>query len=150
MSTIRYICSTAGHPPIRRHCAWGREDECVRLIAAWLQADGITSHIYASAPGRSSVIARLNAGNAPDPAHALMLLGHLDSIAPGISAGTTVKEGQVVGAVGDTASPRIVHLHLEVRRVRDGTDLSKVPAGAPMIADSVTVVSDPRNVLPLK
>jgi murein DD-endopeptidase MepM/ murein hydrolase activator NlpD len=80
----------------------------------------------------------------------VMLLGHLDSIAAGVSAGTTVKDGQLVGTVGDTASPRIVHLHLEVRRVREGIDLTKVPAGAPMIADSVTVVSDPRNVLPLK
>lgn len=80
----------------------------------------------------------------------VMLLGHLDSIAPSITAGVTVREGQLVGAVGDTASPRIVHLHLEVRRVRDGVDLQKIPAGAPMIADSVTVVCDPRNVLPLK
>jgi murein DD-endopeptidase MepM/ murein hydrolase activator NlpD len=80
----------------------------------------------------------------------VMLLGHLDSIAPGVATGGTIREGQLVGAVGDTASPRIVHLHLEVRRVRDGIDLTKVPAGAPMIADSVTVVSDPRNVLPLK
>ncbi|MFO0739733.1 MAG: M23 family metallopeptidase [Labilithrix sp.] len=80
----------------------------------------------------------------------VMLLGHLDTIAPGISAGTTVEEGQVVGTVGDTASPHFVHLHLEVRRVRENVDLNKVAAGAPMIADSVTVVCDPRNVLPLK
>jgi murein DD-endopeptidase MepM/ murein hydrolase activator NlpD len=80
----------------------------------------------------------------------LMLLGHLDSISPGISAGATVQEGQQVATVGDTASPHFVHLHLEVRRVRENVDLSKVPAGAAMIADSVTVVCDPRNVLPLK
>lgn len=80
----------------------------------------------------------------------VLLLGHLDSISPGISAGTTVNEGQVVGAVGDTASPNLVHLHLEVRRVREGVDLGKTPAGAPMIAESVSVVCDPRNVLPLK
>lgn len=80
----------------------------------------------------------------------VMLLGHLDAITPGITAGVTVKEGQQVGAVGDTGSPRIVHLHLEVRRVREGVDLTKVASGAPMIADSVTVVCDPRNVLPLR
>ncbi len=80
----------------------------------------------------------------------VMLLGHLDAISPGITPGVSVPEGQIVGTVGDTASPRIVHLHLEVRRVRDGIDLGKVPAGFPMIADSVTVVCDPRNVLPLK
>jgi murein DD-endopeptidase MepM/ murein hydrolase activator NlpD len=80
----------------------------------------------------------------------VMLLGHLDSITPGITAGVVVKDGQQVGAVGDTGSPRIVHLHLELRRVRESVDLAKVAAGAPMIADSVTVVCDPRNVLPLK
>jgi murein DD-endopeptidase MepM/ murein hydrolase activator NlpD len=80
----------------------------------------------------------------------VMLLGHLESITPGIAAGVTVKDGQQVGAVGDTGSPRIVHLHLELRRVRDAVDLTKVPGGASMIADSVTVVCDPRNVLPLK
>jgi murein DD-endopeptidase MepM/ murein hydrolase activator NlpD len=80
----------------------------------------------------------------------VLLLAHLDTIAPGVHAGSTVNDGQVVGTVGDSGSPRIIHLHLEVRRVRDGVDLSKVAAGAPMIADSVTVVCDPRNVLPLK
>ena len=80
----------------------------------------------------------------------VMLLGHLDSIAPGITVGTLVKEGQLVGAVGDSGSPSLVHLHLEVRRVRDGIDLAKVPAGGPMIVDTVTVVCDPRNVLPLR
>jgi len=80
----------------------------------------------------------------------VMLLGHLDAIAPGLGVGSTVKDGQLVGAVGDTGSPSLVHLHLEVRRVREGVDLSKVPAGQPMIAEAVTVVCDPRNVLPLK
>lgn len=80
----------------------------------------------------------------------IMLFGHLDSVAPGITPGTTVKEGDLVAAVGDTGSPRLVHLHLEIRRVRDTVDLSKVPAGGPMIAEAVTVVCDPRNVLPLR
>ncbi len=80
----------------------------------------------------------------------VMLLGHLDSIAPSVAPGATVKEGQVVAGVGDTGSPSLVHLHLEIRRVRDDVDLTKVPAGAPMIADNVTVVCDPRNVLPLR
>lgn len=80
----------------------------------------------------------------------VLLLGHLDAIAPGISAGATIQDGQIVGAVGDTGSPSLVHLHLEVRRVRDGIDLTKVPAGSAMIAEAVTVVCDPRNVLPLR
>jgi murein DD-endopeptidase MepM/ murein hydrolase activator NlpD len=80
----------------------------------------------------------------------VMLLGHLDSIAPGITAGTSVREGELVGAVGDSGSPSLVHLHLEVRRVREGVDLGKVPAGSAMIGESVTVVCDPRNVLAFK
>lgn len=80
----------------------------------------------------------------------VMLLGHLDSIAPGMTVGAFVKEGQLVGAVGDSGSPSLVHLHLEIRRVREGIDLAKVPAGPPMIGDSVTVVCDPRNVLQLR
>jgi murein DD-endopeptidase MepM/ murein hydrolase activator NlpD len=80
----------------------------------------------------------------------VMLLGHLDSIAPGVTPGALLKEGQIVGAVGDTASPRLVHLHLEVRRVREGVDLGKVPAGAAMIGETVSVVCDPRNVLRLR
>lgn len=80
----------------------------------------------------------------------VVLYGHLDSIAPGLTPGASLKEGDAVGAVGDTGSPSLVHLHYEVRRVRDGVDLGKVPAGAQLIADSVSVVCDPRNVLPLK
>lgn len=80
----------------------------------------------------------------------VMLLGHLDSISAGVTVGERIKEGDVVGAVGDTGSPSLVHLHLEVRRVREGIDLAKVPAGQPMIADVVSVVCDPRNVLPLR
>jgi murein DD-endopeptidase MepM/ murein hydrolase activator NlpD len=80
----------------------------------------------------------------------VVLYGHLDSIAAGLAPGAALKEGDLVGAVGDTGSPSLVHLHYEVRRVREGVDLAKVPAGAQLLADSVSVVCDPRNVLPLK
>jgi murein DD-endopeptidase MepM/ murein hydrolase activator NlpD len=80
----------------------------------------------------------------------VVLFGHLDAIAPGVSAGRTLEDGAMVGAVGDTGSPELVHLHLEVRRVRDGVDLARVPSGSPLIAENVSVVCDPRNVLPLK
>jgi murein DD-endopeptidase MepM/ murein hydrolase activator NlpD len=80
----------------------------------------------------------------------LVLFGHLDSIAPGLTPGANVKEGDLVGGVGDTGSPELVHLHLEVRRVREGVELTKVPSGGQLLAESVSVVCDPRNVLPLK
>ena len=39
---------------------------------------------------------------------------HLDSIAPGIAAGTAVKAGQVIGFVGSTGNTNTNHLHFEV------------------------------------
>jgi hypothetical protein len=79
----------------------------------------------------------------------VLLFGHLDAPAPGLHVGTHLKEGDLVGMVGDTGSPELVHLHLETRRVRDGVDVGKLPPGA-MIANENSVVCDPRNVLPLR
>ncbi len=83
----------------------------------------------------------------------VLLYGHLDAPAPGLAAGRAVKEGELVGFVGDTGSPELVHLHLEARRVRDGVDVAarvaKHAGGAVLEADA-TVVCDPRNVLPMK
>jgi murein DD-endopeptidase MepM/ murein hydrolase activator NlpD len=81
----------------------------------------------------------------------VVLFGHLDAIAPGLASGATVKDGDVVGFVGDTGSPELVHLHFEVRRVRDGVDATKRAARPnDLVANDVSVVCDPRNVLPLR
>ncbi|MGH7281659.1 MAG: M23 family metallopeptidase [Polyangiaceae bacterium] len=79
----------------------------------------------------------------------LVMFGHLDRIAPGILVGARVHEGDVIGFVGDTGSPELVHLHYETRRVRDGVDLAHKTA-AQMTDDAVSIVCDPRNVLPLR
>lgn len=79
----------------------------------------------------------------------LLLFGHMDSQAPEVYVGTRIKEGQILGFVGDSASPELVHLHLEVRRVRSGVDVAKLPPMS-MIANENSVVCDPRNVLPLR
>jgi hypothetical protein len=79
----------------------------------------------------------------------LELFGHLEAPAPGLAAGSALKEGDLVGYVGDTGSPELVHLHLEMRRVRAGVDLTRLEPGA-MIANETSVVCDPRNVLPLR
>jgi hypothetical protein len=78
----------------------------------------------------------------------IVLYGHLDAPAPGISASAKLADGALLGWVGDSGSQGIVHLHLEVRQVRPGVDLSKIPAER-LVADDVTVVCDPRNVLQL-
>ncbi len=83
----------------------------------------------------------------------LLLFGHLDGPAPGLTKGQVLREGELVGFVGDTGSPELVHLHLEARRVREGVDvrsLNTAGAGAILLADPTSVVCDPRNVLPLR
>jgi hypothetical protein len=82
----------------------------------------------------------------------LLLFGHLDAPAPGLAPGATLKSADLVGFVGDTGSPELVHLHLEVRRVRSGIEpatLGKTAAAA-LIDNATSVVCDPRNVLPLR
>jgi murein DD-endopeptidase MepM/ murein hydrolase activator NlpD len=79
----------------------------------------------------------------------ILLFGHLDGAAPGLAKGRALTEGDLVGFVGDTGSPELVHLHLEARRVRDGITLAKYSGGM-LIQNEVSVVCDPRNVLPLK
>jgi hypothetical protein len=79
----------------------------------------------------------------------ILLFGHLDGWPPGLTAGMTVHDGDTVGFVGDTGSPELVHLHLEARRVREGIDLG-AHANPSIVLDSVSIVCDPRNVLPLR
>jgi murein DD-endopeptidase MepM/ murein hydrolase activator NlpD len=79
----------------------------------------------------------------------ILLFGHLDAAGPGLGAGAHIREGDLVGTVGDTGSPELVHLHLEARRVRDGVDVAKLPPSA-MIANENSIVCDPRNILPLR
>ena len=58
----------------------------------------------------------------------LVIYGHLESIAPGISHGQTLKADSLLGYVGDSDSPGIVHLHFEVRRAREGVDVGSTAA----------------------
>jgi hypothetical protein len=82
----------------------------------------------------------------------VVIFGHLDAIGPGVAFGRALKSGDLVGYVGDTGSPELVHLHYETRRVRDGVDVLKRVASGPawLLDDSVSIVCDPRNVLPLR
>jgi murein DD-endopeptidase MepM/ murein hydrolase activator NlpD len=82
----------------------------------------------------------------------VMLFGHLDGIAAGVAAGVLLKDGDLVGFVGDTGSPELIHLHWEARRARDGVDLKAKArlGGALVMDDENSVVCDPRNVAPLK
>jgi murein DD-endopeptidase MepM/ murein hydrolase activator NlpD len=82
----------------------------------------------------------------------LLVFGHLEAAAPGAAAGARLREGDLVGFVGDSGSPGIVHLHLEARRVREGIDVAKLAKTGPatIMANESSVVCDPRNILPLR
>jgi hypothetical protein len=81
----------------------------------------------------------------------LLILGHLEAPAPGLreNPNAAVREGDLLGFVGDTGSPGSVHLHIEVRRLRDGVEVHHLSPWD-MIHTDATIVCDPRNVLPLK
>ncbi len=79
----------------------------------------------------------------------VLIFGHLEGPAAGLARGQRLAEGALVGYVGDTGSPELVHLHLEARRLRDGVDGEKLVAGRVLQKD-VSIVCDPRNVLPLR
>ncbi len=78
----------------------------------------------------------------------LVIYGHLESSAPGLSHGQTLKAGALLGFVGDSGSPGVVHLHFEVRRAREGVDAGQLPLGQ-VNQNAKTVACDPRNVLEL-
>ena len=78
----------------------------------------------------------------------LVIHGHLEKPASGLARGQTVPAGTIIGYVGDSGSPGVVHLHVEVRRAREGIALNTLGPGE-LAHNSKTVACDPRNVLPL-
>lgn len=77
----------------------------------------------------------------------LVIFGHLGSVAPGVRPGARLEDGDVVGGVGNTGSPHLVHLHLETRRLKGGVDPRRFEGWHLL---GVSIVCDPRNLLPLK
>lgn len=78
----------------------------------------------------------------------LVIHGHLEKPAANLARGAGVPDGTIIGYVGDSGSPGVVHLHLEVRRAREGISLNSLGPGE-LAHNSKTVACDPRNVLPL-
>jgi murein DD-endopeptidase MepM/ murein hydrolase activator NlpD len=111
--------------------------------------EGDAEVVYVGSLFGTTVVARHSLREGGRLRDYLVLFGHLDAAAPGLRPGGVLREGDVVGFVGDSGSPGLVHLHLEVRRVRDGLDASRL-APAALVDGAVSVVCDPRNVLPLR
>jgi murein DD-endopeptidase MepM/ murein hydrolase activator NlpD len=113
---------------------------------------GDTDVVYVGALFGNTVVTRHTVREGGRLRDYVLLFGHLDSAAPGMAAGRALKEGELIGFVGDTGSPELVHLHLEARRVREGVDVAeriRTHSGGALLEADATVVCDPRNVLPL-
>jgi acetylornithine deacetylase/succinyl-diaminopimelate desuccinylase-like protein len=81
----------------------GNEAVAAKYIAAIFQKEGISNEVLDIAPGRSIVVARLQAGPLPDPANALLLVAHQDTV--GVDAkkwtvdpfGAVIRDGYLYG-----------------------------------------------------
>src|SRR6202165_68561 len=58
----------------------GNEMAVAKYISAILQKEGISNEVVEITPGRGGAIARLQAGPLPDPANALLLVAHQDTV----------------------------------------------------------------------
>jgi murein DD-endopeptidase MepM/ murein hydrolase activator NlpD len=116
-------------------------------LAALEHQDGPAEVVYVGPLFGITVVTRHTLREGGHLRDYLMLFGHLDSTSPGIQPGAAVRDGDVIGTVGDSGSPGRVHLHLEVRRLRDGVDASKLAPSA-LANGASSIVCDPRNVLP--
>ncbi len=89
----------------------GNEAEVAKYISAVFQKEGISNEILEMAPGRSIVVARLQAGPLPDPTNALLLVAHQDTVGVDASKWTTdpfsaaIRDGYMWGrgAIDDKA-----------------------------------------------
>ena len=96
----------------------------------------------------SSVVTRHTVREGDRLREYVIVYGHLQGPAPGLSRGMNVREGALLGFVGDSGSPGDVHLHLEVRRVREGVNVASLASGE-LTKNARTVACDPRNVMPI-
>jgi len=136
--------SAVGHGGVDLAQARGTEVHLVELENQVGDADVLAvGHLFGN-----SVVTHHTVREAGALREYLVIYGHLESSAPGLSHGQSLKAGALLGYVGDSGSPGVVHLHLEVRRAREGVDAGQLPLGQ-VNQNAKTVVCDPRNVLPL-
>jgi len=76
--------------------------------------------------------------------------GHLESPAPDLQTGMSVRPGATIGFVGDSGALGVVHLHYEVRLMRAGVDPMRVDPPQHLSHQDVSIPCDPRNVLPFQ
>lgn len=89
----------------------GNEAAVAKYISAIFQKEGISNEVLEMAPGRSIIVARLQAGPLPDPSNALLLMAHQDTVGVDVKKWTadpfaaTIRDGYMWGrgAIDDKA-----------------------------------------------
>jgi murein DD-endopeptidase MepM/ murein hydrolase activator NlpD len=137
--------SHVGHGGVDLVAARGTE---VRLVPLEHQ-EGEAEILFAGKLFGTTVVTRHTLREGGKLREYVVLYGHLDAPAEGLAKGQPAPEGSLLGYVGDTGSEGIVHLHLEVRQVREGIDVAKI-APERVVLNEIAVVCDPRNVLPVR
>ena len=136
----------------------GRKHEGVDVIAKagqWVYAakDGTLTKRYLDAPGSLSGNGwRLTAFDGT-----YFFYAHLSAFAAGLSVGSQVKAGQIIGQVGKTGDASISHLHFEVHP-KGGTSVNPTPmvkavdgcktSAVPPQPDGVPGMVTPTTVVP--
>lgn len=95
----------------------------------------------------NSIVTLHNVNEAGQRREYIVIYGHLERAAHGLLAGDLLDEGTLVGYVGDSDSPGVIHLHLEIRQVRHGIQARNLLSGE-FVDNARTVACDPRNLLP--
>jgi LysM repeat protein len=139
----------------------GRVHEGVDVIAKagqWVYAvkDGTLTRRYLDAPGSLSG----NGWTLTTAGGTYFFYAHLSTFAPGLSAGSVVKAGQIIGQIGMTGNAPIPHLHFEVHpgggpsinptpvvKAVDGCKNSAVPPQPGNVVPDTTV---PATTVPAK
>jgi len=78
-------------------------------LAIYAVTDGAITKMYGAESKLSGNALRLTTADAT-----YFFYAHLDSFAPGISVGSVVKAGQIIGYMGNTGNAGTSHLHFEV------------------------------------
>jgi LysM repeat protein len=128
----------------------GRFHEGVDIIAKagqWIYAvkDGTLTKRYIDAPGSLSG----NGWRLTVAGGTYFFYAHLSAFAPGLSVGSAVKAGQIIGQVGMTGDAPIPHLHFEVHP-GGGASVNPTPVVRAVDACKVTAVPpQPGDVAPV-
>jgi len=78
-------------------------------LALYAVVDGTITKMYGADSSLSGNALRLTGAD-----QTYFFYAHLDSFAPGITVGSTVRAGQIIGYMGSTGNAGVTHLHFEV------------------------------------